>query len=495
MLLLAAALLPALPSAAPAQSPSTVNSQAAGQAAQPQSSTNPNAPIGTPQASQDPRSQKTIGNDSGSGPTVVNPLPPLSTSLWSQRGTPVEAIRFQGVNFASGDAIFADLTQKSGQPLDPEKVRADLRRLFASGRYRNISVTAERGATGLTLVYAGVPRYYVGRVEIHGVNQERLTSLLAFATKLEPGTPFSEPDIPAAIQGVQLSLQQNGYYGADVQVATTRDDVNHQVNAIFTVRQGPQARVGQVALQGKDPGITVPDFRKKGKLDCGRISTAFDKLIRRDCRVKVTRETSGNALSGVRGYYQKKEHLEGTISLQSQTYAPPREELDYGFLANQGPVVHVTIDGTKVSDSRKKLLVPVYEEGAVDRDLLNEGAFNIRDFLQRKGYFDAQDSVKLLGEGTDNVTVQYIVDPGRRHKVRSVRLTGNKYFSNDLIEQRLRVKGADLYVRSGTYSTQLVDADRSSIEALYRASGFTHVKVTSAVKDTDNGSEGKPLKV
>ena len=50
-------------------------------------------------------------------------------------------------------------------------------------------------------------------------------------------------------------------------------------------------------------------------------------------------------------------------------------------------------------------------------------------------------------------------------------------------------------VRSGTYSTQLVEDDRSAIEALYRSSGFTHVKVTSAVKDTDKTSSGQALKV
>ena len=86
--------------------------------------------------------------------------------------------------------------QKAGQPLDPNKVRADLRRLFASGRYRNIGVSGETTGNGLTLIYAGVPRYYVGRVEIDGVVQERLASLLEFATKLDPGTPFSEPQIP-----------------------------------------------------------------------------------------------------------------------------------------------------------------------------------------------------------------------------------------------------------------------------------------------------------
>ena len=426
---------------------------------------------------------------------VTNPLQPLAESIWAKAGVPVSGIRFEGVTFAQHDAIVTNLTQKTGVPLDPQKVRADIRRLYASGRYRDISVSGETNGNGLTLIYAGVPRYYVGRVEVNGVQQERLASLLEFATKLDPGTPFSESQIPAALAGVRQSLEQNGYFEADVQIATSRDDANQQVNVTFTIKQGPQARVGNVGLQGKDPGISVPEFRKKGKLDCGWFSTLANRFILRGCNTKVTRDTTSTALAGVRKYYQKNDRLEGTISQQSDTYAPPRKQLDYQFLANQGPTVNITIEGTKISKDRKKLLVPIYEEGTVDRDLVNEGAFNIRDYMQRKGYFDAEDSVKFLGRGTNNVTVQYTVNPGKRHTVRSVDIEGNKYFSDALIQQQLRVKKADLYVRSGTYSTQLVENDRSAIEALYRSSGFTHVKVTSAVKDTDKSGSGQALKV
>src|SRR6201999_4520020 len=105
------------------------------------------------------------------------------------------------------------------------------------------------------------------------------------------------------------------------------------------------------------------------KLDCGWFSTELNKLIMRTCDVKVTRDTTSTALAGVRGYYQKRERLEGTISQQSQTYAPPRKRLDYAFQAEQGPIVHVNIEGTKISKARKKLLVPIYEEDTVDRDL------------------------------------------------------------------------------------------------------------------------------
>jgi outer membrane protein insertion porin family len=493
VLLLSGAVLLA-EAAGVAQNPATPPSPAESQPTQPPPSLNPNAPEAVPQASQNPPSQTEQNGQAAASTTVTNPLPALATSIWSQRGVPVVGLQFEGVDFGPNDAIVHQLLQQPGQPLDPDKVRADLRRLFASGRYRDISVSGVPTGNGLTLIYSGIARYYVGRVEIDGIAQERLASLLEFATKLDPGTPFSESQIPAAVDGVKQSMQQNGYFQGQVQATTSRDDFGHQVHVTFKVKLGPQARVGNVKLTGRDPGITVPTFRKKGKLDCGWFSASMHKFVRKECQVKVARDTTGNALMGVRKYYQKKDRLEGTISLQSQTYAQPRTELDYGFQAEQGPIVRVTVEGAKISNSRKKLLVPIYQEGTVDRDLVNEGAFNIRDFLQRKGYFDAADSVKLVGRGTGNVTVAYTVDQGQRHKVRSVKIEGNTYFSKDLIEEQLRVKKADLYVHSGTYSTQLLEDDRSSIEALYRASGFTKAKVQTAVANTEKGPDGRPLK-
>jgi outer membrane protein assembly complex protein YaeT len=421
---------------------------------------------------------------------VTNARPALTTSLWSKAGVTVAAVRLDGVTFSPNDPILKELQQKAGEPLAPEKVRADLRRLFASGRYRDIEVSSEPNGSGITLIYAGVARYYVGRVQIDGIKQERLASLLEYATQLEPGTIFKNEAIPAALAAVKDSLAQNGYYQPVVNVKTTVDDAGHQINATFTISEGPQAHVGQVAIDGKDAGIALETFRKEGHLNCSLLANTFN----RNCRPKVTRETTSNALSGVRSYYQKKDHLEGTISKQKETYVQTRTQLDYEFAANQGPVVKVVVNGVKLSKSRIKLLVPVYEEGAVDRDLLNEGAYNIKDYLQQQGYFDAQDSVQYLGRGTNNVTVQFNVTLGKRHKVTAVKIAGNKYFDTDLIEERLRVKKADAYNHSGRYSLQLVNADVDSILALYRANGFKDAKVTSSVADIDKSAKGEMLK-
>jgi outer membrane protein assembly complex protein YaeT len=407
-------------------------------------------------------------------------IPALKHSLTEYQGLTVKAIQYEGVDFDKSDKLLGELTQKAGAPLDPDKVRQTTRRLFATGRYRNISVRVVRDGNSLTLIFSGIPRYYVGRVQIRGLKDDRLASLLEYGSELNPGTPYRDDDLKTATDAVKQVLAQNGYYEPKLQVTTTRDDVGEQVNVTFTVAPGPQARIGNITLNGKDPGITLAEFRRKGKLKQ---------------RSKVGRETTSNALSNLRTYYQKKNHLEASVSLQKTTYNSKTKTLNYDFNVDQGPVVQVKVEGAKVSKSRLHLLVPIYQEGTIDNDLLNEGKFNFDDFLQQEGYFDEKVAVSVSQPGSDSETVLYSVVEGQRHKVVSVEIDGNKYFSTPLLKARLKIQKGDLYQPSGRFSKELVKTDESSLEAIYKANGFSNVKVRATVKPVDLAKHGKAAKL
>jgi outer membrane protein insertion porin family len=389
-------------------------------------------------------------------------------------------VEFRGVRFADKDPLPGQLPQQAGEPMDPAKVAASIRRLFASGRYRDIQVMGERNGAGVTLIYAGTARYFVGRVTIEGVKDERLASLLEYATRLQPGAPFANADVATGTDGVRQALATSGYFQPTVTPKTVVDDAGGQVSVTYTVNIGPLARVGDVALEGADTGLTTVEFRKKAGLKQGR---------------KAGRETVSNALTKVRKQYEKQDRLEATTSLRKQTYNQPRKQVDYDFYASQGPLVKVVVQGTKLSQSRLKLLVPIFQEGTVDIDLVNEGTSNIKDFLFQEGYFDATVGVNVEGDGTPSVRVVYGVVEGVKHKVGLVTIVGNKYFDTDLLKERMQVAKADLYLRNGRYSPQLMKADTESILALYRANGFDKATISTATKDMDTSKSGKKLKV
>lgn len=401
-----------------------------------------------------------------------------SVTLRSWAGLEVEAVQFKGVSRERLAPLPDNLALQPHEPLDPLKVRESLRRLYETGLYRTMVVEGQRHGNAVTVIFTGVPNLFVGRVTVNGINNERLSGVLERSTRMNAGTVFSDSKLLQAQKLLRQMLEENGFYESKIFASTSIDTPNSQVNVAFQIVQGPQARVGNVAVSG-DSGMSVQDFRKKGKL-------------KEDS--KVSRDTVSNALGRLRKNYQKQNRLEATLKLDSRDFQPPVNHVDYAFTANRGPVVVINVDGVSLSKGKIKNLVPVYEEGAVDDDLLNEGDRRIRDYFQRDGYFAVKVTHTEELKDPQHSIITFTVDPGIKHEVASVTVSGNKYFGTDIILPRLSVVKSSIVNRHGLYSQALAQADVLAITALYQSNGFSNVKVTPEVKDTDRNRKGQKTK-
>jgi outer membrane protein insertion porin family len=400
----------------------------------------------------------------------VEATPQATTdSLRAWEGLEVESIEFAGVDRAKLEPLPGMLALKVHEPLQSENVRMSLRRLYATGLYTQIEIEGVRHGNQVSIIFRGSPALFLGRITVNGLKDDRLATRLQRATRLNPGTRFTDQKMSQADTLLSSTLQENGYYQGNFTKATTVDNADAQIDVRYSVDTGQQAKVGDVKVEG-DPGMTTDQFRKKGKLKEG---------------TKVTRDTVSRALTNLGKNYQKKQRLEAAVTLESKQFQPPVNRLNYAFQANQGPVVTINVNGVKLSKGKVKNLVPVYEEGSVDEDLLNEGNRRIRDYYQRAGYFDVQVSHQRT-ESSSATLIEYQVKLGERHEVESVTLSGNKYFSNEILAPRLVVHKANLFERHGSYSQALLQADVNTITALYQSNGFLKIKVTPDVKITDN---------
>ena len=415
---------------------------------------------------------------------AVDPVPDQSNQTSAQSpmydwaGLQVVRISYEGVREDLLKPLPTQLAQQADTPLDPDKVRESLRSLYATGLYRTIEVLGVRAGNDVSIIFSGTPRLFLGRVNVEGVKDDRLDAVLDSATQLQSGTAYSESKVAAAQPEIGAALQNNGFYRGQINQTQVLDRENSLVDLNFYATTGTQARVGDVELTG-DSGVTEAQFRKEAKLKRNS---------------KVNRNTVTRALSSLRKHYNKRERLAATVSLTSKEYVPPNNRLNYTFLAHQGPIVQVRVDGAKISRGTLQKLVPVYEEGTIDQDLLNEGAQNLRNYYESHGYFDVKVSHDPVHTDAQHLTALYTVDLGKRHVVDSVSITGNKYFSTPLITERLNVRPNSFLDRYGAFSQQLVAQDVASIKGLYLSNGFSAVTVTPKFTDTDTGT-GKPQKI
>jgi outer membrane protein insertion porin family len=421
------------------------------------------------------REQRTETRDQGSGGSSYSGVAGDALAKW--QGLPVHSIVFAGVSPGRLASLEGHLAQHTGAPLDGEKVAASLRQVYATGLFDSAEVRGERSGDGVALVFGGVPRMFIGVVTVDGAKGATMNTQLQRASRLNAGTRFTHSKMVQAIAQMTFALAQNGYHEATIHYNLKEHPEEQLVDIAFQVTSGQQARVGTVAVNG-DSGMSLEAFRHHAHLRTG---------------AKVDHETVNRALSGVLKKYRDEKRLEAEIKLEAQTYSA--HKMDYTFSASRGPVVRVQVEGAPLETDDLKRLIPVFEEGTVDDDLLNEGNRRLRDYYQTLGYFDVKVEHHRQTSPSGDVVINYVVQLGTRRRVESVTVEGNHYFDADTLEELLSVHAASLLDKHGAYNQALLSDDVSALQAVYQNNGFSKVKVTpdtSLVEPPGNAARRHP---
>ncbi len=395
-------------------------------------------------------------------------------------GRPISEVRYEPPSQPVARADLARLVPfKSGAPLHVEEVRDAIKRLYGTGEYSNIEVEAVPDGERVALVFRTSEQWFVGPVEVHGkVKLPPSEGQLQNAARLELGTPFEDADLETATDGIRGLLQRNGLYLSKIDPKIDRDAEHQQVSMTFRVDSGKRAR------------FTTPVVIGNARVDADKVAkwARYHGWFRWK---QATQETTQRGLQNIRGKYNKQDRLTANVTLDHQDYLASENRVRATISADGGPKVKIATDGAKVSKSNLQKYVPVFDEETVNRDLLVSGVRNLRDYFQNRGYFDVQVDFTSQDKGADERDITYTVALGDRHKVVSVDVRGNRYFTGAQIRERIFTHTAGFIIlRHGRYSEGFARRDEDAIKALYRDNGFRDVTVTLDTIDDYKGKTG-----
>ncbi|MGB8028174.1 MAG: POTRA domain-containing protein [Terracidiphilus sp.] len=386
-------------------------------------------------------------------------------------------ISFRGIPDDRLAPLPGHLDQAEGAPLTADNVKGSLRQLYASGLYDTVEVEGSREAGGVALIFAGTPRTFIGTVGVDGAVGPTMNTELERASQLQAGTRLTQAKMVRAVDQMRTTLQQNGYFEAAITQTITPHPNQQLADVAFRVVSGIRARVGKVTVTG-DSGMSLEAFRRHAGLRTG---------------AHVDHDTVNRALDGVLREFQRQGRLEADVKLESAQYNNATKSIDYRFTANRGPVVKVEVQGASIDAERVKHLVPIFEEGSVDEDLLNEGNRRLRDNFQRLGYFDAKIDHQIQSRTSNRVDILFTVLLGPRRRVEKVSVDGNHFFDSATLMDLLSVRAAGVLDRHGIYSQALVLADLSALQGVYQSNGFSQVKVTPETSTPETvGADNPP---
>jgi len=398
-------------------------------------------------------------------------------------GQPIVSIAFQPADQPlSHEELVKKLPFGVGSLFREREMRGAIQNLFATGRYADLAVDATESGDGVALKFITRRAYFVGRVLVSGVKQPPNSGQLYSATRLRLGAPYLDTDKTQAIESLSFLLRQNGFYHPSIAAQVQYEPVTEQANLAFVVDTGDRARFREPAITGH-PGRSSQSIIR---------ATHWKRLYGLLGWQNMTDVRLRQGVENIRHYYEKRDLLESTVTLQSLNYDKETNTVQPHIAIEAGPRIVVKVDGAKISRSRIAQIVPVFQEHSVDADLLVEGQRNIQQYLQSEGYFGAEVQYPDTQRGpAGEQIITYAVDRGPRHKFVHLTISGARYFTDQTIRERLYIEPAEFpRFPYGRFSEGDLRQDIQSIQNLYTANGFRDVKVSYKIIDDYRGVTG-----
>jgi outer membrane protein assembly factor BamA len=373
------------------------------------------------------------------------------------------------------------MVQKAGQPYSQEDVLATLSALEKAGGFQKVTVNVIPDVTGLRLNFILEPAYYLGIVSFDRLTKYFSYTRLLQVVNLEDQDPYDRARLPVAEKALTDFLQHNGYLQAQVHAEPQIDDTNQLVNLAFVVQLGKQARIGKVIFQGT-PGTEDARLSRTTRSLRARFTGALLKPGK-----PYTPERVKAAVTLIKSSLAHQHRLESKVRQMPPQYHPENNRVDVAFEVELGPVVCIEVTGARISGipfasaRALKKLIPIYSEGTIDPDLVQEGRQNLVNFFQDKGFYDAQVTSNLETQA-GRVLLVYKIDRGSKHKVASVKITGNNQIATKNLMPLITIKRAHLWTH-GSIGQKLLQQSADNLLAYYRDKGYEEAKVTPQVVD------------
>jgi outer membrane protein assembly factor BamA len=409
-------------------------------------------------------------------PTDADQLDPQAYTGFEGRNVSHVDIAIQpGKDAAAPRAI---IQQLGGKPFSIQAIKDSVAALQKSKEYTGIQVSMEPEAQGLRVTFILRPVYTIGLISFPGAVGKLSYTRMLQAANISMDAPYVQDVILSREKPLKDFFSSEGYFAASVHTVVQPDDVHKIVNITFECELGPRARFGALNVTGIS-AEEAADVQRTLESFWAKLNSASLRPGQTYSRARIDKSEDF-----LRAHFRKSGRLAPSMRIEP-TYDPATKRADLKLSVAPGPLVIVKLEGAKIWKRTLRKLIPIYQEAAVDQDLVDEGKRNLVSYFQSKSFFDATVSADLHRQDDQHVTVLYTVNRGEKHAVEGIWFTNNKAFNDPELESHIVIKKRRFPFYRGSYSETLLKKSTASVLALYKNAGFANAKVTPVVIDND----------
>lgn len=379
------------------------------------------------------------------------------------RETIVNDIEFSGNIVNRSKSLEKKIKTRRKQPLDPKKLQDDVKALFETGFFEDVTVElrelAEKDNKGRLLtdvIFSVVERPIIKRIDYKGNRKIRASS---FEDKVQSkeGSPYDRFKASLDERSILEYYRDEGYANAEVEHYTSIDQRNKQLILTFFITEGNRILVKSVNIAGTER-FSEKKIRKQMKTR--RKKVFKDETLRED-RLKIE------------DFYKNRGYLDVTLSTPAITIDRERNEATISFHVDEGPryeVGRIEFEGETIFSEKELRKALALRPGTLfKKNKLDESIANISNLYADKGYLrtevEAEPNRDTEGGKVDfdiNIVESSVV------YVDGVYVDGNSYTKEYVIRREVLLKPGDIFSAGRM---------RRSVEKIYNLGFLDDVQV------------------
>ncbi len=371
--------------------------------------------------------------------TVILSLAAPAAAQDADFGQPVTAIEVVGAVTVGQSQVEAWAGLETGQTLTPDLAASAIRRLFATKKFAEVYVYAQRVEDGQKLIVnlREFPR--IRSVRFQG-NQKISEKDLREAFPVTVGQFANPAAIQRDLQPVRDLYHEKGFRNVKINTDATVVDANNMEDLVVTFDEGKKVKVKTITFEGNE-ALSDDDLRgamKQGTSGFLKSGTFKTQQFEEDRDRIIT-------------YFRDNGFLDGTVNDVELKDRPDGESLDVVVRVTEGPrykVGDVNWTGNEVHDDVR----------VASRIFMRKGdTFREKDYLRTlesvqtlyadEGYIyvAVEPQREIVGE---QVNVALSIYEGEAAKVHDIRVTGNTKTYDEVLLRELRIFPGDVFSRS-----------------------------------------------
>jgi len=357
----------------------------------------------------------------------------IVTNVVAESSFVIRKIEIQGLHRISTGTVLNYLPVHVGDTVTPNQTAKIIEALYKTNFFSDVKLERQ----GQTLIVIVKERATIGDIKITGnklISTKDLKKALA-GLSVATGQVYDQSVLDGVKQSLEQEYYNQGNYGASVTTSVT-DEAGNRVGLSIAIHEGDAAKIREIKIIGNKA------FSEKTLVGQFKLTTPkpWDVFTKGD---QYSKEKLDGDLEKLKSYYLDRGYIQFQIDSTQVLLSPDKKNVDI--------VIHVT-EGSqyKLKDFNfsGNLIYPVttlnklvlLKPGDIfDRKKVTDSTAIIGNYYGNYGYaFTKVTPIPHIDEKTKEVSLTFLVEPGKKVYVRRIKFEGNTKTEDTVLRREMR---------------------------------------------------------